>query len=240
MNESGKPHTKTTLLVGFDSAWTPNNRGAIIGVIREYDRTFRELDQPQIANFTEAANVISEWQRSERPAETIVLLDQPTIVKNATGQRPVENIVASPVSLRYGGVQPASISRAEMFGPSAPVWLFLNQFGGAADPLSSTADTKVFETYPVLAMIALGWILPDTRVTGRLPKYNPERRKTFSIDDWRYVCEKLSEEIAKRDLTNKVRLCECSEPQSEPFVGQARLLYIENIFFELGCRIRQK
>ncbi|RWX47864.1 hypothetical protein VT98_11951 [Candidatus Electrothrix communis] len=31
-------------------------------------------------------------------------------------------------------------------------------------------------------------------------------------------------------LTNKVRLCERSEPQSEPFVGQARH-YIENIFF---------
>ncbi|WLE97749.1 MAG: hypothetical protein QTN59_02690 [Candidatus Electrothrix communis] len=30
--------------------------------------------------------------------------------------------------------------------------------------------------------------------------------------------------------TNKVRLCERSEPQSEPFVGQARH-YIENIFF---------
>ncbi|MCW5204896.1 hypothetical protein VU02_03095 [Desulfobulbus sp. N2] len=31
-------------------------------------------------------------------------------------------------------------------------------------------------------------------------------------------------------LSNKVRLCERSEPQSEPFVGQARH-YIENIFF---------
>ena len=30
-----------------------------------------------------------------------------------------------------------------------------------------------------------------------------------------------------------------NEPQSEPFVGQARLLLIENIFFGYGCRIRQ-
>jgi len=33
-------------------------------------------------------------------------------------------------------------------------------------------------------------------------------------------------------ITNKVRLCERSEPQSEPFVGQARSPYIENSFFE--------
>ena len=31
-------------------------------------------------------------------------------------------------------------------------------------------------------------MLPDTRATGRLPKYNPERRSTFSIEDWRHVC----------------------------------------------------
>jgi predicted RNase H-like nuclease len=202
MSDSRKPHPKTTLLIRFDSAWTPKNRGAIIGVVRKHDGTFRELtNQPQIANFIEAANMISEWRRNECPAATIVLLDQPTIVKNATGQRPVQNIITSPVSLRYGGMQPASISRSEMFGPSAPVWQFLNQFGGATDPLSSTADTKVFETYPELAMMALEWVLPDTRVTGRLPKYNPERRKTFSIDDWRYVCKQISDEIAACDLS---------------------------------------
>ena len=50
-------------------------------------------------------------------------------------------------------------------------------------------------------MIALGWVLPDKRVTGRLPKYNPKRRKTFSIDDWRHVCERLSDEIAARHLS---------------------------------------
>ena len=35
-------------------------------------------------------------------------------------------------------------------------------------------------------------------------------------------------------LTNKVRLWERSEPQSEPFVGQARRGHIENIFLG-GC-----
>jgi len=41
--------------------------------------------------------------------------------------------------------------------------------------------------------------------------------------------------MESRDLliTNKVRLCERSEPQSEPFVGQARL-YIEKSFLGRG------
>jgi hypothetical protein len=47
----------------------------------------------------------------------------------------------------------------------------------------------VIETYPVLTMIALGWTIPDSdgRLTGRLPKYNPGRKKTFSIKDWQHV-----------------------------------------------------
>ena len=35
----------------------------------------------------------------------------------------------------------------------------------------------------------------------------------------------------ERVITNKVRLCERSEPQSEPFVGQARFLYIRKYLF---------
>lgn len=188
-------------MIGFDSAWTSKNHGAIVGLVRKHDGTFRELGPPRIANFTEATTTIYDWQRNERSTTTIVLLDQPTIVKNPVGQRPVENLVASPVGLRYGGIQPANTSRVEMFGPEAPVWQFLGQFGGAANPMSQRADSQVFETYPVLALIALGWVLPDKRVTGRLPKYNPKRRKTFSIDDWRHVCNRLSEEIAKRHLS---------------------------------------
>ncbi len=72
------------------------------------------------------------------------------------------------------------------------MWRFLTRFGGPADPLEPITHTRVFETYPVLAMIALGWILPDSRSAGRLPKYNPKRKKTFSISDWQYVCDLAS------------------------------------------------
>ena len=195
----------TTLLVGFDSAWTPTNSGALVGVLQRDDETFRELGPPMVVNYTEAEDVIVKWQAELAPTSTIVLLDQPTIVKNATGQRPVENLVGSPVSLRYGGVQPANTSRAEMFGENAPVWRFLTRFGGPSNPLSRGAGSCVFETYPVLAMIALDWALPDSRATGRLPKYNPERRKTFSRVDWRYVCQRTSGALHERGLPGIVQ-----------------------------------
>src|SRR5687767_4692039 len=140
------------LLVGFDSAWTATNSGAIVGVLRADDGTFRELGSPETVNYEKAEALIQAWQAELKPAATTVLLDQPTIVKNATGQRPVENIVASAVSLRYGGMQPANTGRKEMFGELAPVWRFLDRFGGPADPLAPVAGTRVFETYPVLSI----------------------------------------------------------------------------------------
>jgi predicted RNase H-like nuclease len=197
----------TTLLVGFDSAWTPTNAGAIVGVIRRFDGTYRELGFPEPVAFGDAERAVLRWQAEESPEATIVLLDQPTIVRNSAGQRPVENIVASPVSLRFGGVQPANTSRGEMFGGDAPVWGFLSRFGGVPDPFESGGGTRVFETYPVLAMIALGWTLPHGRATGRLPKYNPERRKTFLHSDWQHVCALLAGALNAHGLMKLAGWC---------------------------------
>jgi predicted RNase H-like nuclease len=171
-------------------------------VLRLDDGSHLELGPPALATFPQARETILVWQDRHTPSATIVMLDQPTIVVNAAGQRPVENIVGSPVSLRYGGVQPAntSPSKADMFGPDAPVWPFLARFGGPADPLAPVAGTSVFETYPVLAMIALNWTLADARPTGRLAKYNPERTTSFSLSDWRHVCAMASAEFRTRGL----------------------------------------
>jgi predicted RNase H-like nuclease len=206
----------TALLVGFDSAWTPTNSGALVGAIRFNDGTFRGLGSPQVVDYREAEVVILKWQAEQVPMATIVLLDQPTIVKNAAGQRPVENIVGSPVGLRYGGMQPANTAREEMFGKEAQVWPFLTRFGGPADPLVPIAGTRVFETYPVLSMIALGWMLPDSRAAGRLPKYNPGRKKTFSISDWQYVCGLASGAFRGRGLTDIVLWIDAAAQNSSP------------------------
>jgi predicted RNase H-like nuclease len=191
----------TTLLVGFDSAWTAHNSGGIVAALQLGDGSLIDLGNPRIANFEEAEHTILNWQTEQKPTATIILLDQPTIVSNAAGQRPVENIVGSPVGLRYGGIQPANIAKSSMFGVKAPIWPFLVRFGGPGDPMISMADTKVYETYPVLTMIALDWILPDTRATGRLPKYNPKKKTQTFAYDWQFVCERVSSAFREYGLT---------------------------------------
>jgi predicted RNase H-like nuclease len=145
--------------------------------------------------------MIRAWQETHKPTATIVMLDQPTIVRNRTGQRPVENLAASSVSLRFGGIQPANTTRAAMFGADAPVWGFLAAFGGAADPMKRLSGTRVIETYPVLALIAMDWLLPHARPTSRLPKYNPERSGTYLAADWRHVCTRLATAFTGHGLT---------------------------------------
>jgi predicted RNase H-like nuclease len=205
-----------TLLVGFDSAWTRTNSGALVGVLLLDDGTFRELGPPQMVDYPQAQAVILKWQTERAPISTIILLDQPTIVENSTGQRIVENILGPTVSRRRGGMQPANTSRKEMFGKDAPIWPFLIRFGGPANPLEPVGDTHVIETYPVLTLIALLWTLPDTRPQGRLPKYNPEQRKTFSISDWQRVCGLASSAFRERGLMEIVQWIDDAAAKTSP------------------------
>ena len=69
-----------TLLVGFDSAWTRGNSGAIAGAVRTTDGTLRDLPAPQVADFDKATEIIGNWESDWSPSATLVLLDQPTIV----------------------------------------------------------------------------------------------------------------------------------------------------------------
>jgi predicted RNase H-like nuclease len=229
----------STLLVGLDSAWTSTNSGAIAGLVHRDDGTFVEVGAPQTVNYPQAEALILKWQAEIIPAVTVVMLDQPTIVNNPAGQRPVENIVGSPVSLRYGGVQPANTSKEGMFGTGAPVWPFLGRFGGPADPLKPVGGTWVFETYPVLAMIALEWTRPEVRPKGRLPKYNPQRKKTFTAADWRYVCGLVSAAFNARGLTQTARWISNVALKSSPRKGEqdgldACLCLIVAIYFSEG------
>jgi len=192
----------TTLLVGFDSAWTARNTGGLVGVLHDDDGRCRELGLDDAIDFEAAAERIESWRESCRPKRTLILIDQPTIVRNATRQRPVEHLAASPVSRRRGGVQPAKTGRAGMFDAEAPVWTFLSRFGGALDPLDcGSADPMIVETYPVLTLIALGWLREDSRSCGRLPKYNPER-PTFLLEDWCWLCERLADALSGFGLTD--------------------------------------
>jgi predicted RNase H-like nuclease len=192
----------TTLLIGFDAAWTRTNAGAMAGSLRLHDGALRGLGPPHSVDYQQAAELILDWQRATNSTSTLVLLDQPTIVTNATGQRPVESLVSSLVSRRSGAMLPANTTRRTMFGEGAPVWLFLNRFGGPGDPLKPLLHTAVLETYPVLAIMALGWTLRGRRGESRLPKYNPGRRQTFSRSDWQHVSGLVLGEFRERGLAD--------------------------------------
>lgn len=177
-------------MIGFDSAWTAGKQGAIVGALRSEDGLYHELGPPQAASFEEATKIIRGWQSDEKPTRTIVMLDQPTVVRNSFGQRPVENLVSSVVGRLGGGVQPSSTKRAAMFGASAPIHAFLKAFGGAANPAAPVVGTYVLETYPVLSLVELGWTNPDGEGEARLPKYNPQR-KTFKTADAQFVRDNI-------------------------------------------------
>jgi predicted RNase H-like nuclease len=184
------------LIVGFDSAWSASNRGAIAGALLADDRIAIPLEEPRPANFDEAADLIFRWRTEHHPKSTTVLIDQPTIVKNSSRQRPVEQIVCATIGARRSAMQPAHTGKEHLFGADAPIWHFLARFGGPADPFDGWGSIAVFETYPALVLTALGWTRPDhQRPSGRLPKYNP-RSKKFLPDDWRDVRRRLREAFA--------------------------------------------
>lgn len=210
-----------TLLVGFDSAWSAKNRGGIVAALRNGDGTYQEFDdlEPKPVNFIEAIMRIQEWQAQSNPCSTLILIDQPTVVKNKSHCRPIEYAVSPSVGRRGGGMQPAHRGRVELFGDGAPIWNFLDVFRLAAMPFDPLAETQVMETYPVLTIMARGWKFKQPPEAPRidllrLPKYNPAGK--FYSDDWNRLCAYLATEIEDFGLNNLgiwIRRCIGKDPK---------------------------
>ena len=169
--------------VGFDSAWTDNPRaqGAIAAVCIQNGACVG-WHPPRLVSFDGALAFIGEVQ--SRDGITLVALDQPTIVANASGMRPVERAAASLVSWLGGGVQPSNTGRTGMFCSASPVWRFLHTLSAVEDPevaRSAQAGLFLMEVFPAIALASL-----HPGFFGRLaaPRYNPARRKTFKSADW--------------------------------------------------------
>jgi predicted RNase H-like nuclease len=173
------------IYVGFDSAWTDKVPGAVCAVGIEHGRV-NKFYSPRLAKFDEALKFIEEVRSQDGP--TLIALDQPTVVKNLSGIRPVERVAASLISWLGGGVQPANRGKVGMFCDASPIWQFLGRLGATEDPeLARTATGGLFlmEVFPALALASL-----DSGFFGRLsgPRYNPAR-KTFRATDWSRVAE---------------------------------------------------
>ena len=170
-------------VVGFDSAWTDNAKspGAVFAVRCDHRGQLSSSD-PQLASFDQAFDFIADEQ--SRCDVCIVALDQPTIVPNLGGMRPVDKVVASLISWLGGGVQPANRSKKGMFDDDAPIWRFKQRLSASDDAEAArTADQGLFliEVFPALALPSL-----EAAYFGRLvaPRYNPANRRRFRLPDW--------------------------------------------------------
>jgi predicted RNase H-like nuclease len=176
------------VFIGFDSAWTDSskNPGAITGFVIE-DGGPGIFFPPSLATFDQAARWIEEW--SADADYVLIAIDQPTVVPNHDGCRPVDRVAGSLVSSLRGGVQPARRggSGASMFGDSAPIWRFLSTVGAVQNPIearNAAAGRYVMEVFPALALPA---IVPALWARRGATKYNPDKRKNFDPLDWRIV-----------------------------------------------------
>ncbi len=174
------------MLVGFDSAWTDNqhNPGAIAACVLEAGRCVA-FHPPRLATFAGAARLVADLSRDAD--FLLVAIDQPTIVPNEAGARPVDRVAASLTARLRGGVQPARRggTAAPMFGDAAPIWPFLDTLAAAQDPLAARnapSGRFVMEVFPALALPAL---LPAIWARRQAARYNPARR--FVPADWRLV-----------------------------------------------------
>ena len=169
--------------VGFDSAWTGKYPGGIVYATFEQGHLL-DLPDPKPVCFDEAAQIIKRLEGEYQ--YVLVAIDQPTLVPNCTGMRPVERVAASLISRLRGGVQPANRGKREMFGPDAPIWRFLEQVGARENPPAARAakdGLHLMEVFPALALPALEPAIMERRCAAR---YNP-KNKNFSLSDWKLV-----------------------------------------------------
>jgi len=176
----------STIIFGFDSAWTDAAKapGAICAIAFD-ERGQVEFHEPRLVSFADARAFIASLRQDF--SVSLVALDQPTVVPNSAGSRPVDKVAGSLVSFVGGGVQPANRSKIGMFCDDSPVWSFLSDLNATQDPIearTAPAGHFLIEVFPALALPAF-----EDAFSQRLraPKYNPQNRKKFRLEDWRSV-----------------------------------------------------
>ena len=173
--------------VGFDSAWADRDPGGITYATFEDGRPHSFVD-PELVHFKDAAQIIERLR--DTCAYVLVSIDQPTLVPNEEGMRPVEKVAASLIGSLGSGVQPAfrGGKKAAMFGPSAPIWEFLRRIGARENPPAARDATQglhLLEVFPRPCVAGAGTRLSDARVDGALqprPQLHAVRLEVGRID----------------------------------------------------------
>ena len=163
--------------IGFDSAWGGKAPGGLCYAVLD-NGSLCESATPTLATFEDAKGVIEQCR--EEADYTLVAIDQPTMVPNHTGMRPVERVAGA----IQPGVQPANLN-STMFNRTAPIWAFLDGLDPREEPLEAQRATEGLHLIEVFPGLALRGLLsgPPARLS-----YNPKGPK-FTIDHWRLVAE---------------------------------------------------
>lgn len=193
---------RDSIIFGFDSAWGGRARGAVCALTFD-PAGAPDFVAPELASFDEALAFIHARRGGYR--FSLLALDQPTIVPNAGGARPVDRVAASLVSRAGGGVQPANRGKAALFGGDAPIWRFLGALGAVEDPLEARgarAGHFLIEVFPALALLSLS---PGFAGPRAAPKYNPANRRRFRPGDWRRVAAVVAEMAGRYGVPDVAR-----------------------------------
>ena len=171
--------------VGFDSAWGGKNKGAISYAVFQ-DGALEKEGLPQLVTFLEAAQIVNALHRE--CDNVLVAIDQPIIVPNQSGSRPVDRVAGSLMGRLRSGTQSANRGKA-VFGNAAPVWQFIKDIGCSDMDFEAAkiaaGRIHLIEVYPALALPALQPALMERQSAAR---YNP-RGKKFCPADWKLVCK---------------------------------------------------
>lgn len=228
------------VLIGFDSAWSDNPRapGAICAIELEQGRPLAFFE-PRLASFADALTFIEQVRSPD--GLTLVALDQPTRVPNATSLRPVERVAASLISWLGGGVQPANRSKRGLFCDQAPIWPFLAQLGAIEQPDEARlADSGLYlmEVFPALALPSL-----SPAFFGRLaaPRYNPKNRARFRQDDWVQVARCAADHFRRLDCAVGAAWCRSQAENLKPMkADQDRLDSVLCLLVAMIWRLRPR
>jgi predicted RNase H-like nuclease len=168
-NTEGRAHTPPSAYT--DRQYAP---GALSIVCIDGQET--SFFAPTLVSFDQALRVIHS--KRDRTDFCLVALDQPTIVPNLTGMKPVDRVAASIISWAGGGVQPANRSKIGMLDDSAPLWRFKESLGAVEQPediRTATIGLFLIEVFPALASLSL-----DEQFHCRLEatRYNPARARS--------------------------------------------------------------
>jgi predicted RNase H-like nuclease len=201
--------------VGFDSAWadSPRAPGAICAIQRAAVGSPVRFVRPELVGFDQALAFLRRV--ASHNGLRLIGVDQPTIVPNATGSRPVDRVIASVVSWLGGGVQPANRGKTGIFCDASPIWCFLEKLGAAQNPeraRGASAGLFLMEVFPALALPSLE---PAFCRQGGAAKYNPANRR-FRIQDWTRVASATAREARRLGCEEAAAWCEGSAAIGQP------------------------